>query len=231
MKRTIKIKVIGAGGIGGYLIEPLSRYSSYCDDHVEVTIIDGDKYEDRNRERQRFKECVNKADHTVELMKEEFPRVHFRSKPEYVTESNVITTIRESDIVFLCVDNHATRKLVSERCSELDNITLISGGNDETDGDVIVYVRKNGKDVTPPLTTLTEIANVSDDSKNPGDLTEEERQGCEREAQTKPQILFMNLDIASLMLNCYYASEQGKLKVHRVFSDILTQARRAVKGE
>lgn len=231
MKKTVKIKVIGAGGIGGHLIEPLSRYSSYCDDHVEVTVIDGDKYEDRNRERQRFTECSNKADHTAELMKEEFPRVHFRSKPEYVTESNVITTIRENDVVFLCVDNHATRKLVSERCSELDNVTLISGGNDETDGDVLVYVRKNGKDATPPLTNLPEIANVTDDSKNPGDLTEEERQGCEREAQTKPQILFMNLDIASLMLSCYYAHEQGKLKVHRVFSDILTQSRRAVKGE
>lgn len=231
MKQTRKIKVIGAGGIGGHLIEPLSRYLTYCDEPVEITVIDGDKFEDRNRERQRFTECENKADHTVGLMKEEFPRVHFRSNPEFITDSNVITSIRENDVVLLCVDNHATRKLVSERCSELDNVTLISGGNDETDGDVLVYVRKNGKDVTPPLTSLPEIAGVTDNSKNPGDLTDEEREGCEREAQTKPQILFMNLDIASLMLSCYYAHEQGKLKAHRIFTDILTQARRAVKGD
>lgn len=231
MKKTQKIKVIGAGGIGSHLIDPLSRYSSYTDDRVEVTVIDGDAFEERNRERQKFNSCGNKAEHTVEMMKESFPQVHFRAKGEYVTDSNVITTIRENDVVFLCVDNHATRKLVSERCSELDNVTLISGGNDETDGDVLIYIRKNGKDVTPPLTSLPEIANIADDSKNPGDLTEEERQGCEREAQTKPQILFMNLDIASLMLNCYYAHEQGKLKGHRVFTDILTQARRSVKGE
>tara|TARA_Y100000034_G_scaffold132302_1_gene194953 strand:- start:409 stop:1095 length:687 start_codon:yes stop_codon:yes gene_type:complete len=227
MKKTRKIKVIGSGGIGGHLIEPLSRYLSYGDDYSEVTVIDGDDYEDRNRERQRFSECENKAEHTVNLMKEEFPKVHFRAKGEFVTEDNVITTIRENDTVFLCVDNHATRKLVSERCSELDNVTLISGGNDYTDGDVIVYVRKDGKDVTKPLTALPEIANPED--KNPGTLTDEERLGCEQEAQTNPQLLFMNLDIASLMLSCYYSQEQGKLNAHRVFSDILTQARRAVR--
>lgn len=227
MKQTRKIKVIGAGGIGGHLIEPLSRYLSYKDELSEITVIDGDKYEDRNKERQRFAECENKAEHTVNMMKEEFPKIHFRAKGEFITEDNVITTIRENDVVLLCVDNHATRKLVSDRCSELDNVTLISGGNDYTDGDVIIYKRKNGKDVTKPLTALPEI-NKPDD-KNPGTLTDEERSGCEQEAQNNPQLLFMNLDIASLMLSCYYADEQGKLKAQRVFSDILTQARRAVR--
>lgn len=228
MKKIKKIKVIGAGGIGGHLIEPLARYSLYEEDNVEITVVDGDSYEDRNKERQRFTDCENKAEHTVDLMKREFPGVHFRSKGEYVTESNIISTIRENDIVFLCVDNHATRKLVSERCGELDDVVLISGGNEETYGDVLIYLRKNGKDITPPLTNLPEINNINDDSKNPGDLTDEERQGCEQEAQTKPQILFMNLDIASLMLSCYYAHGKGQLRTNRVFSDIITQARRAV---
>jgi len=227
MKQTRKIKVIGAGGIGGHLIEPLSRYLSYSEDYSEITVIDGDKYEDRNKERQRFSECENKAEHTVSIMKEEFPKVHFRAKGEYVTEDNVITTIRENDVVLLCVDNHATRKLVSDRCSELDNVTLISGGNNYTDGDVINYIRKNGKNVTKPLTDLPEIAKPDD--KNPGTLTDAERLGCEQEAQTNPQLLFMNLDIASLMLSCYYAQEQGSLNTGRVFSDIKTQARRAVR--
>ena len=227
MKKTKKIKVIGAGGIGGHLVEPLARYLSYGDDYAEITIVDGDKFEDRNKERQRFTENENKAEHTVGLLKEEFPKIHFRSKGEYITEDNVISTIREGDVVLMCVDNHATRKLVSDRCADLDNVTLISGGNDFTDGDVIIYSRKNGKDVTKPLTALSEIANPSD--KNPGTLSDEERQGCEQEAQANPQLLFMNLDIASLMLSCYYAHEQGNLNAHRVFSDIKTQARRAVR--
>lgn len=227
MKKTRKIKVIGAGGIGGHLIEPLARYLSYTEDACEVTVIDGDKFEDRNKERQRFSVCENKADHTAAKMKEEFPKVHFRSKGEYVTDDNVITTIREGDVVFLCVDNHATRKLVSDRCEELDDVTLISGGNDYTDGNVIVYRREGGEDVgRPPTALYPKIAKPED--KNPGALTDAERQGCQQEATTNPQLLFTNLAIASTMLNCYYAVEQGKAKFEQVYVDILTQRSRAV---
>ena len=225
MKKTRKIKVIGAGGIGGHLIEPLARYLSYSEDNSEITIVDGDKFEDRNKERQRFKQCENKAEHTVKMMKEEFPKIHFRAKAEYVTDANIVTTIREGDTVLLCVDNHATRKLVSDRCEELDNVTLISGGNDYTDGNVIVYLRENGEDKTKPPTKLyPKIAKPED--KNPGQLTDAERMGCQREAQTNPQLLFANLAIASTMLNCYYAHEQGQVNFEQVYVDILSQRSR-----
>ena len=227
MKPTRKIKVIGSGGIGTHLIEPLARYLSYTEDYCEVTVVDGDEFEERNRERQRFTECSNKAEGTVSWLKSIFPKIHFRSVKEYVTDDNIIMIIREGDTVFLCVDNHSTRKLASERCSELDNVVMISGGNGETDGDVLVYIRKNGKDFTQPLTSLPEIAKPDD--KNPGNFTDEDRQGCQEEAEANPQLLFTNLDIASSMLGCYYAYEKGKLVFNRVFSDILTQARRVVR--
>lgn len=225
MRETRKIKVIGAGGIGGHLLEPLCRYLSYTEDYVEVTVFDGDKFEERNRERQRFSECENKAQHTVEILKKEFPKIHFKAKGEYLTDDNIITSIRNDDVVFMCVDNHSTRKLVSDRCEELDNVTLISGGNDYTDGNVITYIRKDGKDVTKPPTALhPKIAEPED--KNPGDLTDEERQGCQQEAQTNPQLLFANLAIASSMCNCYYAYEQNKVNFEQVYVDILTQRMR-----
>ena len=222
---TRKIKVIGAGGIGGYLLEPLSRYLSCSEDSVEITVFDGDRYEERNRERQRFSACENKAEHTVESLKEEFPKIHFRAKGQYLTSDNIITSIRENDVVFLCVDNHATRKLISDRCSELDNVTLISGGNDYTDGNVIVYLRKDGTDLTKSPTALhSKIASPQD--KNPGTITDVERSGCEQEALTNPQLLFTNLAIASSMCNCYYAYENGKVNFEQVYVDILTQRMR-----
>jgi len=225
MKKIRKIKVIGAGGIGGHFLEPLSRYLSYGEDNVEITVFDGDKFEDRNKERQRFSACENKAEHTVSQLKEQFHRIHFRSKGEYLTEDNIVASIRENDIVFMCVDNHATRKLVSDRCEELDNVTLISGGNDFTDGNVILYIRKDGKDVTKSPTTLhPKIANPDD--KNPGSLTNQERQGCQEEARTNPQLLFTNLAVASAMCNAFYALEQGKAKFHQVYVDILQQKMR-----
>lgn len=229
MKQTRKIKVIGAGGIGGYLLDPLARYLSYTGDHCEVTVIDGDKFEERNRERQRYAHgLTNKAEAAVEDLREEFPKVHFRAKTEYLTEDNVISAIREGDVVFMGVDNHATRKLVADRCKELDDILLISGGNGYTDGDVLVHWRKDGIDKTPPITdTAPEIKTPKD--KNPGLFTDTDRQGCQAQAINNPQLLFTNLDIASCMLNCYYAYEQGRLNCKRVFSDILTLARRAVR--
>lgn len=222
--KTRKIKVVGAGGIGCYLLEPLSRYLNFTEDNVEITVYDGDQYEERNRERQRFSACENKAQHTVNRLKEEFPKIHFRAKGEYLTPDNVITSIREGDVVFLCVDNHATRKLVSDRCQELDNVTLISGGNDYTDGNVIVYTRKDGEDITKSPTSLhPKIATPED--KNPG-VESVQRQGCQQAAQSQPQLLFTNLAIASSMCNCYYAYEQDKINFEQVYVDILSQRMR-----
>lgn len=223
MSETRRIKVIGLGGIGTYLVEPLCRYLSHTPGHSDVTLVDGDTYEDRNRERQCFSDIGNKAVVSQTTLRDKFPKVHFKAKGEYVTEDNVVSTLREGDIVFLCVDNHATRKVVSDRCEELDNVTLISGGNDYTDGNVIYYSRKDGKDVTVPPTKLyPKIA--SPDDANPGEARA--RSGCEAQVSAAPQLLFTNLALASSMLNVYYAHEQGKVAFHQVFLDILTQSMR-----
>jgi molybdopterin/thiamine biosynthesis adenylyltransferase len=220
MNQTLKIKVIGAGGIGSYLIEPLARYLSYSEKNCEITVIDGDSYEERNRERQRFSSCGKKAEHTVHQYKTDFPKIHFKFKNEYITEDNVISNVRENDVVFLCVDNHSTRKTVSDRCAELDNVTLISGGNDYTDGNVVCYIRKNSQDLTKSLTDLhPKIANPED--RNPG-VTDSRNQGCQVQAQSQPQLLFTNLAIASMMLNCYRKCEQDTFKHHQVYVDIET---------
>ena len=220
MKKIRKIKVIGVGGIGSYLIEPLARYLNHSDDNCEITLIDGDSYEERNRERQRFSVLANKAKQTVTQYKNDFPKIHFRFKEEYVTDENVVTTVREGDTVFLCVDNHATRKLVSDRCGELDNVTLISGGNDLTDGNVVCYLRKDGKDATRSLTDLhPRIADPQD--TNPGEAIRS-RSGCQQQTADSPQLLFTNLAIASMMLNCYRKCEQEKVNFHQVYVDIET---------
>ena len=52
---TEKIKVIGCGGIATYLFDALCRYLNHSDiENVEVTLIDGDKYEAKNAKRQKF---------------------------------------------------------------------------------------------------------------------------------------------------------------------------------
>src|SRR5262249_60475714 len=81
---------------------------------------------------------------------------------------NVGQLIRNGDHVLLCVDNHPTRKLVSDHCGTLANVALFSGGNEGVEpprergtyGNVQVYLRKGGRDLTVPLTRFhPEIAN------------------------------------------------------------------------
>ena len=134
-----RVKIIGAGGIGSYLIEPLARYLNSLNTSVEITIIDGDSYEHKNKQRQQFSKLGNKAEITVKDLKMKFPNILFKYQPVYVDRKNAIQFIRENDHVFLCVDNHNTRNIVSKRCEELDDILLINGANEYTDGDVFVY--------------------------------------------------------------------------------------------
>ena len=84
-----------------------------------------------------------------------------------MTPDNIERLIHGGDIVILAVDNHATRKLASDFCTESrDDICLISGGNDGvgedssgrllrgTYGNCQIYVRRGGIDCTPSLTLL-----------------------------------------------------------------------------
>jgi hypothetical protein len=117
--------------------------------------------------------------------------------------------------VFLSVDNHKTRRLVSDHCQELADVTLISGGNDFTDGNVQVYLRCGGRDVTVPLTRFhPEIA-------EPQDRSPHEMSCDELLVEAAPQLLFMNLAVASAMLNGFYAWRMGKLQYGEVYLDIL----------
>jgi molybdopterin/thiamine biosynthesis adenylyltransferase len=210
-----QIKVIGVGGIGCALLPHLARYLQAKGDAARVTLVDGDAFEARNADRQAFGRLGNKA--TVKAMElaQQFEGLSFRAVPEYVTPENVEAVVRSGDVVFLGVDNHATRRVVSERCQKLAEVTLISGGNDYTDGNVQVYLRRADRDVTLPLTRLhPEIADPKD--RSPHELS------CEELSRgAAPQLLFANLAVASAMLNAFYACEMGRLQYGEVYLDIL----------
>ena len=59
-----RIAVIGCGGIGSALLDPLCRYINYSDmkDKPTIILIDGDNYEQKNSASQSFTEVGgNKA--------------------------------------------------------------------------------------------------------------------------------------------------------------------------
>jgi molybdopterin/thiamine biosynthesis adenylyltransferase len=218
----LEIKAIGIGGIGCALLPFLCRYLQYSGDKARVTLIDGDRFERNNAARQAFSGLGNKAEVKAGELAREFEGLAFRSKPEYVTEDNVARLIGTGEVVFLMVDNHASRLLVSRHVSTLADLSLISGGNDYVDGNVQVYIRQGGLDLTPSLTRYhPEIATPGD--RNPAELSCEELM-----AAGAPQLLFANLMVASLMLNAFYALREGRLNYSEVYLDIVQNVSRAV---
>ena len=67
--------LIGLGGIGSQLVDPLARtlaYSSGERSSKKLLLVDGDTYSKRNRERQQFTIVANKAEATCDRLEKHF---------------------------------------------------------------------------------------------------------------------------------------------------------------
>ena len=206
------IKLIGLGGVGGITARYLAMFLASIDRTVRLVLIDGDSFEQSNATRMYFSDYGNKAVTTQRELLDRFADspLMLTAVEEYVTPENIDRLIRDGDIVILAVDNHATRKTVSDFCtSRLEEVCLISGGNDGvgqdasgretrgTYGNCQVYIRRAGRDITPSLTQYhPEIRDPAD--KNPSD------ESCTELVESVPQILFANLAAASAILNAFW---------------------------
>jgi len=221
-KKRLNIKVIGLGGLGSWLLAPLCHFLSFAHPGSNVTLIDGDAYEDKNRDRQVFTKFGNKAAVTYERVQKQYPGLLFGSRADYVHEENVVSLIRDGDIVMLGVDNHASRRLISDRCVELDNVILISGGNEYTNGTVQLHIRCDGEDVNLPIANEFHPEVEFPEDKNPHE------QGCEDLFDTEPQLIITNNLVAARMLSVLYACLQDNAKYDLIYTDVQTGNSRAV---
>lgn len=211
------IVIIGLGGVGSILIERLCRFINFSQDmSADILLVDGDTYEPKNYERQEFTRLGNKADIKATELEVKFDRLRFDVFEEYITEENVGEVIEEGDIVFMCVDNHKSRMIISNYCKTIKDVTLISGGNDFTDGNVQLYVRRDNKDLTPDLCKYhPEIAEPDD--KLPTEMS------CEELAVSEPQLYFANLGVATIMCWTFYnAVVKESYERSEIYFDILT---------
>ncbi len=202
------IKLIGLGGVGSIVARYVALYASSTQKDARLVLIDGDKFEPSNSTRMLFGHHGNKAAVIRRELKPRFThsKLSLIAIKEYIRPENIKTLIRSGDIVLLCVDNHATRKLVDEHCATLRDICLISGGNDGvgrdstgatrrgTYGNVQIALRRKGRNRSPGLQQYhPEIRNPAD--KLPHELN------CTELIASKPQILFANLAVASAISN------------------------------
>jgi molybdopterin/thiamine biosynthesis adenylyltransferase len=213
----IKVKIIGLGGIGSEVCEKISKFLFYKEIPCQIHLIDGDSYEYKNLERQNFKHYGFKAESKkkdiIDAYGDNSSIFSVYAHPLFITEENVGTMIQNNDFVFLGVDNHKSRRIVSNYCKKLDNICLISGGNEFTDGNVQIYVRKEGKDVTASLTDYhPEIISAGD--KLPNEMS------CLELQNSKPQLLFANAAAALIMCWAFYNIINDELVAGEVYFDM-----------
>jgi len=220
-----RIVVVGLGGIGSWVVQALCPFLQFSQDIWTLVLVDGDEYEEKNRSRQAFDELGPKAEVQAGWVTRKFPHLRIQPITQYLSDDGsddtfpVRDAIRSGDIVFSCLDNHRTRKMVADHCIHLRDVALISGGNEYTDGNIQVFVRRQGQDLTCRLEKYhPELAQPGD--KAPYEMS------CEELAASSPQLIFTNLAAASLMLQVFYCLEQRKFEFAKseVYFDIVANA-------
>ena len=224
--------VIGLGGIGSWLVRLLAPFVHAAEPGAALLLVDGDVFEEANLARMAFDRTGPKAEVLADGLTGLYgDRIHLVPVPRFVTSRNVSRWIGEGDVVFCAPDNHATRRVVERRCMRLRHVALFSGGNDDaggasggTFGNVQVYIRRDGADVTNPLSAYhPEIA-------RPADRVPDER-GCTALAPGHPQLIFTNAAVASAMLGAFYAWRVGRLEYEEAYLDIMAGSMVPVQRE
>jgi molybdopterin/thiamine biosynthesis adenylyltransferase len=191
--------LIGVGGTGSHLVGPLVQLLHFHPDGTnDITIIDGDVYEDENATRQVFSaEALgeNKARATASRLNVK----SIRTIAQYVNKekfSKILEkTVENSDDPFLvitAVDNHATRHAIISAIDESSytNFVLISPGNQYSSGQVVLYVKEDGETLTThPFDKYNDVA-------EPEDVIPGEGEGCAAQVASSPQLITANMGAA-----------------------------------
>jgi len=201
--------VVGAGGIGTWLCAGLVRLLEWKYPGSGLIIVDGDTYEEKNKERQDFTKIGNKAVVKAQELIPQFPNTTIIPLSKWVVgddftgvadeESPKIKAselIREGDVVFAVVDNFAARSILFNAARQFNNIDVFTGGNDdELFGSIYHYQKRDGIEITcHPEEFHPEYIDPPD--KNPGELSCQERS----EIEGGTQLLATNMAVASLIL-------------------------------
>lgn len=214
----MEITIVGLGGIGSILANTVSRFldSNKSLKPITIKLVDGDEYEHKNTSRQEFYNFGNKANVKNRELSNRFQNINYRDFQMFLDENNISEIISENSIVFVSVDNHKTRRLVSNYAKKLNDVIIISGGNELTDGNVQIFIRKGGENVTPSLTDYhPEIENPLD--KSPDEMS------CEELSHAEPQLYFTNFMVAGHMCSAFYnIIERNNYKISEVYFDILS---------
>ena len=115
--RTKRVLVVGCGGLGGYLIEFMTRIGIGT-----LRICDGDVFEASNLNRQLLSQVplvgTGKVRAAAERAAAVNPEVHMEVCESFMTPETVVELVQACDAVLDGLDNIESRKLLASACSE-----------------------------------------------------------------------------------------------------------------
>ena len=134
-----RVVVIGCGGTGSFLINPLCRY--LLNHECEIILCDGDSYQPNNINRQNFNTKfmnTNKAEYQAMATISAMPSMESRISviDRYLGKDDLPTLIKEKTLVINCADNISIRKYVEDHISTLNTAAHICCGNENIRGQV-----------------------------------------------------------------------------------------------
>lgn len=192
MQHTVYL--IGVGGVGSWLLPQLMKLSSKTDHRIHL--FDGDRYEQKNLDRQLFPEQFigrNKAaalaqfhgcDHT----------------PQYLSAGYIRPA--ERDWIIVCADNNPARLLalqIADQC----NCRVIIAANEYTDAEAYYYEPSYaGTKADPRVFYPAILDDVSDDPLRVG-------AGCAEQATSSPQLVVSNVAAAAYAAQLYWLHQNG----------------------
>jgi hypothetical protein len=183
----MNIHLIGCGGVGSYLAPVLVKTFP----QESIILWDGDTLEERNLDRQLFKQeqiGLNKASALSQLVGGE-------SRPQYFTYG--AETFSPSDILIVAVDNHPARK-AALMAADSDGCVTVLAMNEYTESQAILYLPEwCGTKLDPRIRYPAILSDTADDPTRP--------RGCTGAAVTaSPQLALANAIAAQLAISHLY---------------------------
>ena len=115
--REKQVLVVGCGGLGGHIIDQLTRIGI---GHLRV--VDGDVFEETNLNRQLLSQVpllgISKANAAAAHIARVNPHASVDAVEAFLTEENVRELIAGCDIVMDALDNIPARRTLSRACAE-----------------------------------------------------------------------------------------------------------------
>lgn len=117
--------IVGCGGLGGFVIEELVRIGI-----TKFILIDSDNYEVSNLNRQIYADSESIGSSKCQIAKQRILKINpcceVIAHQSYLNHLNYPELIKDTDIIFDCVDN-VTTKLLLENITDTLAIPLVHG--------------------------------------------------------------------------------------------------------